>query len=368
MEDSSVAAKPWKLERLSALRNPRGAAQPSALASEAATEAKGHSPGARAPENNSGEAVGGAAPGTVTPMASPPGAANLRAECAPGESVELSDDCESDKASEGGNGVGEERKRKRVAAGAAPSILAIDKASVHRICSGQVVLDMAVAVKELVENAIDAGASEVEVALEQDGLQCMEVRDNGSGIAEKDHQAVTLKHYTSKLRDFSDLDSVGTLGFRGEALSSLCALCHSLRITTRTDEADTAVTLSYDKDGMLTGKSHTTRPVGTTVRVEEIFSSAPVRRQALLKSRKKEYYKLVALVQQYAVSHVDVRFRMTNVTKSRQIVISTSGAGDVYDAVVSVFGLKFAKNLKPVSLRADRFTCAPHRSGASGSV
>ncbi len=106
----------------------------------------------------------------------------------------------------------------------APSIKAIDGKSVHQICSGQVILSLATAVKELVENSIDANATNIEIKLKDYGIESIEVLDNGDGIEEKDYEALGLKHYTSKIRDFSDLTMIDTFGFRGEALSSLCAL------------------------------------------------------------------------------------------------------------------------------------------------
>ena len=110
------------------------------------------------------------------------------------------------------------------------SIKHIDSRSVHQICSGQVILSLATAVKELIENSIDAGATNVEIKLKEFGVESFEVNDNGSGIEEKDFKAIALKHCTSKLREFDDLNSVDTFGFRGEALSSLCALrYHDIR-------------------------------------------------------------------------------------------------------------------------------------------
>ena len=107
---------------------------------------------------------------------------------------------------------------------AVPSIKAIDGRSVHQICSGQVVLNLTAAVKELLENSVDAGASNIEIKLRDYGMENIDVQDNGSGIEEQDYEAVALKHCTSKLRDFADLTTIDSFGFRGEALSSLCAL------------------------------------------------------------------------------------------------------------------------------------------------
>ena len=105
-----------------------------------------------------------------------------------------------------------------------PVVQAIDQKSIHQICSGQVVLSIATAMKELVENSLDAGATNIDIKLRNHGADVLEVNDNGFGVEPHNFEALTLKHHTSKLKDFSDLTSVETFGFRGEALSSLCAL------------------------------------------------------------------------------------------------------------------------------------------------
>lgn len=122
----------------------------------------------------------------------------------------------------------------------------ISKDTVHRICSGQVVLTLAVAMKELVENAIDAGANIIDIHLKEYGSELLEVSDNGSGVHQDNFQALTLKHYTSKLKEFDDLERIGTLGFRGEALSSLCALSE-VEITSKHQTAETATKLRYER-------------------------------------------------------------------------------------------------------------------------
>ena len=107
---------------------------------------------------------------------------------------------------------------------ASPTVRAIDSRSVHQICSGQVVVTLSTAMKELVENSLDAGATNIEIRLKNYGADCIEVIDNGSGVLPENFAALALKHHTSKLNVFSDLVGVETFGFRGEALSSLCAL------------------------------------------------------------------------------------------------------------------------------------------------
>ena len=139
----------------------------------------------------------------------------------------------------------------------------IDGSSIHKICSGQVVLDLVAAVKELIENSIDANADNIKIYLEQGGFGCIQVIDNGCGIKMEDYESIALKHYTSKIRDFTDLQNgVSSLGFRGEALSSLCSLSQRIVITTRTEKDENGVRIQYDKSGKvsdITPKAHSVR-------------------------------------------------------------------------------------------------------------
>lgn len=106
----------------------------------------------------------------------------------------------------------------------AKAIKPIDGKSVHQICSGQVVLSLSTAVKELIENSVDAGATTIDLRLKDYGVDLIEVSDNGCGVEEENFEGLALKHHTSKIQEFADLTQVETFGFRGEALSSLCAL------------------------------------------------------------------------------------------------------------------------------------------------
>ena len=110
------------------------------------------------------------------------------------------------------------------AAPVAAMIVPIDKSDVHRICSGQVCVDLPTVVKELVENALDAGATTIDVRLAHHGAGSIEVVDNGAGVTKANYQALTRKYHTSKLSNFADLEQVSSFGFRGEALSSICEL------------------------------------------------------------------------------------------------------------------------------------------------
>ncbi|XP_052132392.1 putative postmeiotic segregation increased 2-like protein 1, partial [Frankliniella occidentalis] len=144
------------------------------------------------------------------------------------------------------------------------SIQAIDREAVHRICSGQVVLNLATAVKELVENSLDAGATSIEIRLREYGSELVEVVDNGCGVEEANFEGLTLKHHTSKLREFTDLLGVETFGFRGEALSSLCALS-DLTVTTRHSSSNMGTKLIYDSRGHIIRKSPCARQVCTII-------------------------------------------------------------------------------------------------------
>lgn len=170
----------------------------------------------------------------------------------------------------------------------AGAIKAIDKHSVHQICSGQVVLTLATAVKELVENSIDAGATNVDVRLKECGAELVEVSDNGKGVEDANFEGLTLKHHTSKLRDFSDLIHVETFGFRGEALSSLCALS-DLSVVTCHESSQVGTKLVFDQKGHLVQKSPHPRQQGTTVSLQQLFYTLPVRHKEFQRNIKKEY-------------------------------------------------------------------------------
>ncbi|CAI5492775.1 unnamed protein product [Closterium sp. Naga37s-1] len=233
-------------------------------------------------------------------------------------------------------------------------IRAIDKAAIHRICSGQVVLDVAGAVKELVENSLDAGATSVEVRLKDFGAELIEVADNGCGVAPPNWQALTLKYHTSKIAHFSDLQSLSSFGFRGEALSSLCALA-DVTITTRTANEPIATRLVFDHGGkLLPGpREQVARAVGTTVSVAKIFSPLPVRRREFERNVRREFAKLVSVLQAYCVVSTHARILCTNQSgrsSARTTVVQTAGTGSMRENIIAVFGAKAAAGLDPVDI------------------
>ncbi|KMY93978.1 mismatch repair endonuclease PMS2 isoform X1 [Drosophila simulans] len=228
-------------------------------------------------------------------------------------------------------------------------IKAIGKDTVHKICSGQVVLSLAVAVKELVENSIDAGATLVEIKLKDQGLQGVEVSDNGSGVEEMNLEGMTAKYHTSKIREFVDLMGVETFGFRGEALSSLCALSDMV-IQTRHKSTDVGVKVELDHDGRIKKRSPCARGVGTTVLLANLFSTLPVRRRDFTRNIKKEFTKMCQILQAYCLVTKGVRILCSNHTPkgAKTVVLQTHGDQEVMANISAIFGARQAADLVPL--------------------
>ncbi|KAG0210220.1 hypothetical protein BGX33_005033 [Mortierella sp. NVP41] len=226
------------------------------------------------------------------------------------------------------------------------AIRAIDKESVHRICSGQVVLDMATAVKELLENSLDAGSTSIVVKFKQSGLDYITVTDNGCGITDSNLETLALKHYTSKLSSFNDLAKVRSFGFRGEALSSLCALAH-LSVTTSTGSAPTGLLVEYNSDGVIQSKTPAPVTKGTIVKISNLFEGMPVRRSEFVKNIKREYNKCIGLIQAYALIATNVRISCVSQVDKKPAVtyIATSGNVTVRQNIINVFGPKAMTDL-----------------------
>ncbi|NWW43931.1 PMS2 endonuclease, partial [Pedionomus torquatus] len=228
------------------------------------------------------------------------------------------------------------------------AIRPIGPTSVHRICSGQVVLSLGTAVKELVENSLDAGATNIDIKLKDHGAELIEVSDNGAGVEEENFEGLTLKHYTSKIQDFSDLTRVETFGFRGEALSSLCALS-DVTIFTCHKSATVGTRLVFDHNGKITQKTPFPRQQGTTVNIQQLFYTLPVRHKEFQRNIKKEYAKMVQLLQAYCIVSKGVRINCTNQVGQgkKSSVVSTAGSASLKENIGAVFGQKQLQSLIP---------------------
>ncbi|KAF1567795.1 Mismatch repair endonuclease PMS2, partial [Eudyptes schlegeli] len=249
----------------------------------------------------------------------------------------------------------------------AKAIKAIDRKSVHRICSGQVVLNLGTAVKELVENSLDAGATNIDIKLKDHGAELIEVSDNGGGVEEENFEGLTLKHYTSKIQDFSDLIHVETFGFRGEALSSLCALS-DVTIFTCHKSAKVGTRLVFDHNGKITQKIPFPRQQGTTVNIQQLFYTLPVRHKEFQRNIKKEYAKMVQILQAYCIVSKGVRINCTNQVGQgkKSFVVSTTGSPSLKENIGAVFGQKQLQSLMPfVQLPPNEVVCEEYGLNAT---
>eukprot|EP00158_Paraphelidium_tribonemae_P008844 Partr_v1_DN28705_c1_g1_i1_m62231 putative PMS2 postmeiotic segregation increased 2 (S. cerevisiae) len=229
------------------------------------------------------------------------------------------------------------------------SIKRISADQTLKICSQQVLLDLGQCVKELVENSLDAGSKQIEVRLLNYGLDGVECVDNGHGIPSSQQSIVTQRHTTSKISRYEDLESVETFGFRGEALSSLCALA-KVSIVTACDPP-VGHKLVFDQNGEIVESVPMARERGTTVRVTDLFYMLPVRFKDFQKNAKRDYYKCVQLLQEYALISTGVRLSIVHVVKgSRQVVFSTPGSALMKDNITAVMGSKVISKLMPIDI------------------
>jgi len=218
-------------------------------------------------------------------------------------------------------------------------IQVLDFAVANLIAAGEVVDRPSSAVKELVENAIDAGSTGITVEVKRGGIAFLRVTDNGCGMSREDAQNCIKRHATSKIREASDLDSILTLGFRGEALAAIAAVS-KLRIMTRCrgDEVGTLVSCENGEEVTVTDAGCAE---GTTIIAEELFSNVPARRK-VLKTDATETASVSAVVEKMALSHPEISFKLITDGNLR---FSTPGDNKLINAVHAVFGRDFAKNL-----------------------
>ncbi|CAG8607137.1 15436_t:CDS:10, partial [Acaulospora colombiana] len=226
----------------------------------------------------------------------------------------------------------------------------IDASSIHKICSGQVILDLATAVKELVENSLDAQARTIEIRFREYGLHSVEVIDDGTGIDQPNYEKLALKHCTSKITKFEDLNKVESFGFRGEALSSLCALSKVTVSTCTQEEVPTGTRLEYDCNGYLVRRTPVARERGTTVLLQNLFESIPVRYRDFKKNVKREFGKALTLLHAYAIICLNTKITCTNQPNNgaKTTVLSTSCNNTMRENIANLFGAKIVTQIVPL--------------------
>jgi DNA mismatch repair protein MutL len=212
-----------------------------------------------------------------------------------------------------------------------------------KIAAGEVVERPASVVKELLENALDAGAGQIAIETKGGGLESIRLTDDGSGIASTDVETAFGRYATSKISRVEDLDAIATLGFRGEALASIAAVAH---IELTTSEVDSTVgDLLVLNDGLVARHIPQARPHGTTITVKDLFRNVPARLK-FLKSTTTENSHIALAVSQYALAYPEVKFSL-NI--DGRPTLQTSGNGKLLDVVIAVYGPDTARRMLEVS-------------------
>ncbi len=223
----------------------------------------------------------------------------------------------------------------------------LDPRVAQQVAAGEVVDRPASVVKELVENALDAGASRIEVELGDGGASRILVRDDGSGMAAEDAKLSILRHATSKIRTTEDIESVTTMGFRGEALPSIASVS-SFSLTTSTGGAGTRIRV---EGGAATEVSPASHPRGTTILVDRLFYNVPARR-AFLKGSRPERAATTETLTHLSIAHPGIAFRLTE--KNRDY-LSLPGAKDLRERLAQVMGVAKARSLREVTYESGAF-------------
>ena len=213
---------------------------------------------------------------------------------------------------------------------------------IGKIAAGEVVERPAAAVKELVENSLDAGATAVTVEIREGGMDSIRVADNGCGIDESDIRMAFERHATSKISREQDLNAIATLGFRGEALASIAAVSR-VTMTTRTAERETGLKIR-NEGGKITDIRETACPTGTTVVVNDLFYNVPVRK-GFMKKAAQEATAVHELMTQMLLSRPDISFRYISNGKTE---FHSPGDGQTATALQTVYGSRAMKAMKPV--------------------
>ena len=223
------------------------------------------------------------------------------------------------------------------------SIQVLDQETINKIAAGEVIERPSSVVKELVENAIDAGATAVTIEIKDGGISFIRITDNGSGISNDDIPMAFLRHSTSKIKSIEDLMNVSSLGFRGEALSSIAAVSQVELITKTAD--DFTGSRYVIEGGNEISLEEVGAPDGTTFIVRNLFYNTPVRRK-FLKTAATEAGYVNALIEHLSLSHPDISFRFIN---NNQNKLHTSGNMNLKDIIYGVYGRDITSNLMEIS-------------------
>ena len=228
-----------------------------------------------------------------------------------------------------------------------PTIHVLDETTINQIAAGEVVERPASVIKELVENAIDAGATSIEVEIAEGGIEYMRITDNGCGMSEVDARLAVLRHATSKIRSADDLYDIASLGFRGEAIASIASVS---KFTLRTrQETDTMGTRIYIEGGHMVDCDPCGTSVGTSIEVKDLFYNTPARRK-FLKSTRTEANKIQDMIGKLALSHNHIAFKCI---VDNRVTIMTPGNGNMVDTIAALYGFKVSEDVFPIAYEAE---------------
>ncbi len=228
-------------------------------------------------------------------------------------------------------------------------IIILDENTANKIAAGEVVERPASVIKELMENSIDAGATNISVEIRNGGISFIRITDNGCGIAEDDVEIAFERHATSKIRRADDLESITSMGFRGEALASIAAVS-TVQLMTRVRDSVQGVSITV-KGGCVIDLRPVGCPAGTSITVKELFFNTPARYKFLKKDMTEAGY-IIDILSRIALSHPEISFTLVN---NGTKALHTPGNGDLKSAVFSIYGAETARQLLEVDYRDEHF-------------
>ena len=223
------------------------------------------------------------------------------------------------------------------------NIVLLDDLTINKIAAGEVIENPAAAIKELVENSIDAGAKSITVEVKNGGKTYIKITDDGKGIAKDDLPLAVERHATSKLRQIEDLEKIDSFGFRGEALASISAVS-KMTIISKTEEDLTATKMEVEA-GNIVSFEETAATLGTTIIIEKLFFNVPVRYK-FLKNDVTEFKYIKSKIEKLAISNPNVSICLINNGKQ---VLKTNGSGMLQDVIYTIFGKNISQNLVEVN-------------------
>ena len=225
------------------------------------------------------------------------------------------------------------------------NIVLLDELTINKIAAGEVIDTPASVIKEMVENSIDAGATNITVEIKNGGISYIKVSDNGKGIAQDDLEIAFERHATSKIRSADDLNTVTSMGFRGEALASIAAIAN-VEMISKTQEQDIGYRVVVEAGDILE-KEETATPVGTTITVKNLFFNTPVRYKFLKKDYTESGY-IEDVITRIALVNPNIAFKLINTGKT---VIQTNGDGELKNVIYSIYGKDIANGIMEVNYK-----------------